>query len=159
MSNTNSPDSGDTAWQEYLTGGEQPEVRCRGTSAAHTGTEQPEEPAGPRRVIGTPPPATARTMLPRPGRRRRRPPGPRTAADPDNPAPAKKAELVVAACFILAMLSGFGFLVAYGLSASARSPAALHSNLAARPHAVPDAAAARRGRHDLGPAADARRSS
>ncbi len=49
--------------------------------------------------------------------------------DPDNPATAKKAELIVAACFILAMLAGFGFLVAYGLIGVGSIDGALHSNL------------------------------
>ena len=129
MSNTNSPDSGDTAWQEYLTGGDQAGgAGAAGTSAAHATTDQPEEPPGPRRVIGTPPPATARTMLPTagdggPGRPVRELP-----PDPDNPATAKKAELIVAACFILAMLSGFGFLVAYGLVGVGSVTGTQHSN-------------------------------
>ena len=36
-------------------------------------------------------------------------------AEPDDPARAKKAEQIVAACFLLAMLAGFGFLVAYSI--------------------------------------------
>ena len=51
-------------------------------------------------------------------------------ADPDNPAQAKKAEKVVAACFVLAMLAGFGFLVAYAIIGVGSLTAVLHSNLA-----------------------------
>ena len=130
MSNTNSPDSGDTAWQEYLTGGDQAGgAGAAGTSAAHTTTDQPEEPPGPRRVIGTPPPATARTMLPTAGDGGPARPVRELPPDPDNPATAKKAELIVAACFILAMLSGFGFLVAYGLVGVGSVIGTQHSNL------------------------------
>jgi ubiquinol-cytochrome c reductase iron-sulfur subunit len=136
MSNPNSPDSGDTAWQEYLTGGEQPAsaggASSGGTSAAgaDAGAEdQPEEPVGPRRVIGTPSPATARTMLPTAGDGGAQPPARELPPDPDNPATAKKAELVVAACFILAMLAGFGFLVAYGIVGVGSITGAQHSNL------------------------------
>ncbi|HEX7994282.1 MAG TPA: Rieske 2Fe-2S domain-containing protein [Streptosporangiaceae bacterium] len=77
-----------------------------------------DEPREPRhRVIGTPPPAEARTMLasPQPGS-----PGsppevrPRELpAEPDNPASAKKAERIVAACFLIATLAGLGFIAAY----------------------------------------------
>ena len=134
MSNTNSPDSGDTAWQEYLTGGGQAAsaggTSAGGPSAAGAAAEQTEEPAGPRRVIGTPPPATARTMLPTAGDGSPGRPVRELPPDPDNPATAKKAELIVAACFILAMLSGFGFLVAYGLIGVGTIDGALHSNIA-----------------------------
>ena len=128
MSNTNPPelpgDSGDTAWQEYLTGGGQ-------AASASGGAAQPDEPGAPHRVIGTPAPATARTMLsssaglgasaPRPAREL--PPG------PEDLIKAKKAERIVAACFILAMLAGFGFLVAYGLIGLGSITAVQHSNL------------------------------
>jgi ubiquinol-cytochrome c reductase iron-sulfur subunit len=70
-----------------------------------------------RRVIGTPPPAEARSMLqtpppgtpggPPPPRRRELP------ADPDDPVGAKRAELAVAACFLIATLAGLGFIAAY----------------------------------------------
>jgi ubiquinol-cytochrome c reductase iron-sulfur subunit len=123
MSDTNSPglpgagDSRDSNWPEYLTsgsqGGDQPE---------------PESPGVPHRVIGTPPPAEARTMLPPPGDggqapERWLPP------EPDDPILAKKAERLVAACFVLAMLAGFGFLVAYALIGLGSLTAVLHSNL------------------------------
>jgi ubiquinol-cytochrome c reductase iron-sulfur subunit len=69
------------------------------------------------RVIGTPPPAEARSMLgtPAPGsvggppqvRQRELP------ADPDDLAGAKRAERIVAACFLIATLAGLGFIAAY----------------------------------------------
>jgi ubiquinol-cytochrome c reductase iron-sulfur subunit len=130
MSNTNSPDSGDTAWQEYLTGGDQAGgASAEGTGAEHTTADQPEDPPGPRRVIGTPPPATAMTMLPATGDGAPGRPVRELPPDPDNPATAKKAELIVAACFILAMLAGFGFLVAYGLVGVGSITGTQHSNL------------------------------
>jgi ubiquinol-cytochrome c reductase iron-sulfur subunit len=51
-------------------------------------------------------------------------------AEPEDPRKAKKAELVVAACFVGAMLAGFGFLVAYGLIGVGTLTKTLHSNLA-----------------------------
>jgi ubiquinol-cytochrome c reductase iron-sulfur subunit len=91
----------------------------------------PEEvPAGPRRVIGTPPPAAARTLLgaaePDSGQ-----PAPRELpADPADLRKAKVAERVVAACFIIAMLAGIGFIAAYiGLEVHSVD-AVLRSNLA-----------------------------
>src|SRR3984957_10362252 len=139
MSNPNSPDSGDTAWQEYLTGGEQTAsaggastggASAAGASAGGSGAaDQPEETAGPRRVIGTPPPAAARTLLAPADDGGAQPPVRELPSDPDDPARAKKAELVVAACFILAMLAGFGFLVAYGIVGVGSITGAQHSNL------------------------------
>ena len=128
MSNTNPPDPGDTAWQEYLTGGEQSAGASGAGRAA--GADQPEEPAAPHRVIGTPPPAAARTMLATAGDGGGRPPARELPPDPDDPVRAKKAELIVVACFILAMLAGLGFLVAYGLIGVGSVTGALHSNLA-----------------------------
>ena len=91
----------------------------------------PEEvPAGPRRVIGTPPPAAARTLLgaaePDSGQ-----PAPRELpADPADLRKAKVAERIVAACFIIAMLAGIGFIAAYiGLEVHSVD-AVLRSNLA-----------------------------
>jgi ubiquinol-cytochrome c reductase iron-sulfur subunit len=89
-----------------------------------------EVPAGPRRVIGTPPPAAARTLLgaaePDSGQ-----PAPREApADPADLRRAKVAERIVAACFIIAMLAGIGFIAAYiGLEVHSVD-AVLRSNLA-----------------------------
>jgi ubiquinol-cytochrome c reductase iron-sulfur subunit len=94
------------------------------------GDEPEEVPAGPRRVIGTPPPATARTLLgtgqPDSGQ-----PAPRELpADPADPRKAKAAERTVAACFIIAMLAGIGFIAAYiGLEVHSVD-AVLRSNLA-----------------------------
>jgi ubiquinol-cytochrome c reductase iron-sulfur subunit len=89
-----------------------------------------EPPAGPRRVIGTPPPAQARTLLGQDepaGREaavRELPPGP-----PDLRR-AKKAERIAAACFIIALLAGIGFIAAY-IGLPVRSvTGALRSNLA-----------------------------
>jgi ubiquinol-cytochrome c reductase iron-sulfur subunit len=76
--------------------------------------ELPEAHAGPRRVIGTPPPAEARTLLPdvdghkAPPERRWLP-----VTDPADPRRAKKAERLVAALFILSTLAGIGFIAAY----------------------------------------------
>src|SRR5712692_6857715 len=94
----------------------------------------PEEGGGqsraPHRVIGTPPPAQARTLLGKaPGSAE--PEAPRELpADPDNPAKANTAEKVIAACFILSMLASFGFIAAYvGLEVHSVD-ATLRSNLA-----------------------------
>src|SRR5258708_26009260 len=77
--------------------------------------ELPEAAAGPHRVIGTPPPAQARTLLGEvSGDGRERRPAPRELpADPPNPRRAKKAERIVAALFILSTLAGIGFIAAY----------------------------------------------
>ncbi len=88
------------------------------------------EPRAPHRVIGTPPPARARTLLGEaegngsPARPRELP------AEPDDPEKAKRAERVVAACFILSMLASIGFIAAYvGLEVHSVD-ATLRSNLA-----------------------------
>jgi ubiquinol-cytochrome c reductase iron-sulfur subunit len=95
------------------------------------------EPAGPHRVIGTPPPAEARTLLGDARGNGAAPPAPKELpADPANPRQAKKAERLVAALFILATLAGIGFIAAYvGLPVRSVSPvhsidAVLRSNLA-----------------------------
>jgi ubiquinol-cytochrome c reductase iron-sulfur subunit len=91
--------------------------------------ELPEAAGGPYRVIGTPPPAEARTLLgdgePAP------PPAPRELpADPQDLRQAKTAERIAAACFILAMVAGFGFIAAYvGLEVGSVD-SVLRSNLA-----------------------------
>ena len=51
-------------------------------------------------------------------------------ADPPDLTRAKKAERIVVACFLLAMLAGFGFLVAYATIGVGTINDALHSNLA-----------------------------
>ncbi|HXW43811.1 MAG TPA: Rieske 2Fe-2S domain-containing protein [Streptosporangiaceae bacterium] len=159
MSNTNSPgsdpeftgsssgsaaqgESGDTAWQEYLTGGEHGAgVSGTGVSGADvsggsvsgasaSGDVEPEIPGTPRRVIGTPPPAVARTMLPASGHDGPQPPARELPAGPEDPVHAKRAERVVAACFLLSMLAGFGFLVAYSLIGVGTIEKVHHSNLA-----------------------------
>ena len=114
------------------------------TSAAQSGQEAAgQEPARPRRVIGTPPPAVARSMLggPQdsgPGGPPARPDsgdghgreGPRREIEPADPAKAKRAERTVAFLFILSMLAGIGFIAAYiGLPAGSVTNV-LHSNLA-----------------------------
>jgi ubiquinol-cytochrome c reductase iron-sulfur subunit len=85
----------------------------------------------PHRVIGTPPPAEQRTLL---GTSESdAPPAPprELPADPDDPAGASRAEKIVAALFILAMLAGFGFIAAYiGLPVGASLDSVLRSNLA-----------------------------
>jgi quinol---cytochrome c reductase iron-sulfur subunit len=88
------------------------------TSAPDGASELPGEPAGPRRVIGTPSPAEARMML---GER----PGDGAAGDgplpvqrelpdePPDPRHAKNAERLVAALFALSALASIGFIAAY----------------------------------------------
>ena len=142
-------DSGDPTWPEYLTGGESRAASTSGaitsgasTSGASTsgvgaagasaaGAVEPEGPAVPRRVIGTPSPAQSRALLPEAGSGsgvgqrvvRELPP------DPPDPVRAKKAERIVVACFMLAAFAGLGFLVAYALIGVGSITAALHSNL------------------------------
>jgi ubiquinol-cytochrome c reductase iron-sulfur subunit len=121
--------SGEQSWPEYLTGSE-----SHGTGAAGEASVQPESHAAPRRIIGTPPPAAARTLLADPGDggggeggrevARELPP------DPPDLTRAKKAERIVVACFLIATLAGLGFLVAYGLIGVGSITDVLHSNLA-----------------------------
>ena len=84
----------------------------------------------PHRVIGTPPPAQARTLLGE-GPGSAEPEAPRELpAGPDNPAKARTAERVIAACFIASMLASVGFVAAYvGLEVHSLD-ATLRSNLA-----------------------------
>jgi ubiquinol-cytochrome c reductase iron-sulfur subunit len=127
MSDTNSPgmpgagDSGEPSWPEYLTTGE-----------AHGATPADAEPEGrraPHRVIGTPPPAQARTLLAEDAAGQ--PPAARELpAAPEDPARAKRVEKLVAACFIIAGLAGLAFLVFYGTIGVDSLTGALHSNLA-----------------------------
>jgi ubiquinol-cytochrome c reductase iron-sulfur subunit len=122
-------DSGEPTWPEYLTGGEGRAASTSGASA--TGAVEPEGPAVPRRVIGTPSPAQAHALLPAAGSGsgagqravRELPP------DPPDLVHAKKAERIVVACFLIAFLAGLGFLVAYGLVGVGTITKALHSNL------------------------------
>jgi ubiquinol-cytochrome c reductase iron-sulfur subunit len=96
-------------------------------------SETPEEPLGPRRVIGTPSTApVAVDTAPEPT-------GQPFSADPPNMQRAKNAERIVAALFVLAFLAGCGFIAAYiGLEVGSSTipkganavVAALRSNLA-----------------------------
>ena len=70
-------------------------------------SETPEEPAGPRRVIGTPSPAPKAVDV------AAEPPEPAFSAEPPTPRHAKNAERLVAALFVLAFLAGCGFIAAY----------------------------------------------
>ena len=98
-------------------------------------TEGSAEPEGaPRRVIGTPAPAQSRMLLAQtaaestaglPAERERELPA--DLADLDD---AKRAERIVAGCFILAMLSGFAFIAAYVIFLPHSTTRVLHSNLA-----------------------------
>jgi ubiquinol-cytochrome c reductase iron-sulfur subunit len=99
---------------------------------AHDSTDETREPR--RRVIGTPPPAEARTMLgtPQPGT----PGGPSAPrqrelpAEPDNPVAAKRAERIVALCFLIATLAGLGFIAAYVIFPVHTVTRVQHSNVA-----------------------------
>ena len=85
--------------------------------AAAGGETQPTESSSRRRVIGTPSPTQSRLLLAEtaagssaglPEMREPEIPG-----DPQDMDDAKFAERLVAACFILAMLAGIGFIAAY----------------------------------------------
>jgi ubiquinol-cytochrome c reductase iron-sulfur subunit len=115
------------------------------TPAARPGAEAAgREPARPHRVIGTPPPAVARSILGGgPETSGASGPGslldtgdggghggPRREIEPADPAKAKRAERAVAALFILSMLASIGFIAAYiGLPAGSVTRV-FHSNLA-----------------------------
>ncbi len=109
------------------------------TSAAGGASGLPEEPtetqASPHRVIGTPSPAEARTML---GERAgdgaagdgALPAQRELPAEPSDPRRAKKAERLVAVLFMLSLLASIGFIAAYvGLEVHSVD-ATLRSNLA-----------------------------
>ena len=70
-------------------------------------SETPEEPLGPRRVIGTPSPTPVAVDV------RTDPEEPAFTAAPEDPQKAARAEKVVAALFLLAFLAGCGFIAAY----------------------------------------------
>src|SRR4029077_20026514 len=76
------------------------------------GAEELPESRAPHRVIGTPPPARARTLLEAPPQEDRRPER-WLPAEPSNLDQAKRAERLVAALFILSMLASIGFVAAY----------------------------------------------
>jgi ubiquinol-cytochrome c reductase iron-sulfur subunit len=140
MSDTNSPGSpgearepGGGSWPEYLSGGPGgPEPAAR--PLQHEGDDpeasESEYQAGPHRVIGTPSPATTRTMLPRTGEDGGKPVVRELPAEPDDPQRAKKAERLVATFFILAALAGVGFLVCYAVFDIHSLATVQHSNLA-----------------------------
>src|SRR5215470_2337275 len=84
----------------------------------------------PHRVIGTPPPAQARTLLGEARGSTAPESPPELPPDPGNPAKAKTAERIAAACFILSALASIGFIAAYvGLEVHSVD-ATLRSNLA-----------------------------
>jgi ubiquinol-cytochrome c reductase iron-sulfur subunit len=92
--------------------------------------EPAEMPAGPHRVIGTPPPVLARPLLGQDEPEAAQVAPRELPADPPDLRKAKTAERIVAACFIVAMLAGIGFIAAY-IGLPVRSvDAALRSNLA-----------------------------
>ncbi len=91
------------------TGRDLPGEHGQPEQAAGDAAQQADGPVAPHRVIGTPSPAEARVMLPE----RDQPPARELPADPDDPVVAKKAERVVAVCFVLSMLAGLGFIAAY----------------------------------------------
>ena len=130
MSDSNSPgttgggDPGRPSWPEYL-GGE-----SYGAAGAAGSSGRPEDQRPPRRVIGTPSPAASRTLLAQPdGGDGAEPMEPFTPPEPQDLVRARKAERIVVACFVLAMLAGLGFLVAYGIVGVGSVTGALHSNL------------------------------
>ncbi|HEY3733223.1 MAG TPA: Rieske 2Fe-2S domain-containing protein [Streptosporangiaceae bacterium] len=90
-----------------------------------------EQPDRPRRVIGTPSPATARTLLEPAGDGSGHSPAvPETATQPEDEAKAKRAERIVAAFFLLSMLASIGFIAAYVGMPVHTLPRTFHSNLA-----------------------------
>src|SRR5487761_968498 len=70
-------------------------------------SETPEEPTGPRRVIGTPSPAPKAVDVPA------EPNQPAFSAEPENTRHAQNAERLVAVLFVIAFLAGVGFIAAY----------------------------------------------
>src|SRR5215475_7968601 len=76
------------------------------------GAEELPESRAPHRVIGTPPPARARTLLEAPPQEEPKPER-WLPAGPSNLDQAKRAERVVAALFILSALASIGFIAAY----------------------------------------------
>jgi ubiquinol-cytochrome c reductase iron-sulfur subunit len=133
MSDTNSPDqpgeAGEGAWPEYLTGSASAsgEPVSASDEQVGAGTES-EGRAVPRRVIGTPSPATSRRMLA--DRSEESAHVRELPADPDNPRQAKTAERLVALCFTIAFLAGLGFIASYVLVGAGTIEKVVHSNLA-----------------------------
>jgi ubiquinol-cytochrome c reductase iron-sulfur subunit len=93
-------------------------------------TQPAGEPARPHRVIGTPPPAQARTLLGDGSGNGSQLEPRELPAEPDDPRQAKKAERLVAILFTLSFLASCGFIAAYvGLEVNTVD-ATLRSNLA-----------------------------
>ena len=90
----------------------------------------PEEPRGPYRVIGTPPPAQARTLLGEAEHISTEPVVRELPAGPDDPKKAKGAERIVAALFLLSLLASIAFIAAYVALPVHSLDAVFRSNLA-----------------------------
>ncbi len=102
--------------------------------SAGAGGAEPEPETARRRVIGTPSPAQSRMLLAEtaagaaaglPQVKK-----PELPVDPEDLDGAKRAEKIVAACFILAMLAGFGFIASYLIFNVHDITRVWHSNLA-----------------------------
>ena len=92
--------------------------------------EDDRQSRAPHRVIGTPPPAQARTLLGEARDSAAPESPPELPPVPDNPVKAKTAERIAAAFFILSALASIGFIAAYvGLEVHSVD-ATLRSNLA-----------------------------
>ena len=111
--------------------GQGDETRFTAREQASEATHQsgPAEPAGPHRVIGTPPPSTTRHLV---RSAATSPPEarPELPPEPDNPVAAKRAERIVAACFIISMLGGLGFIASYVIFPVSTVSGTQHSNIA-----------------------------
>ncbi len=108
--------------------GERPEDRD--LTEGRNGAADSPEPAGPHRVIGTPSPAQARRLLGTDEADAGTPAPRELPGELPNPQRAKRAERVVAACFLLSMLASIAFLAFYvGLRVHSVD-AVLRSNLA-----------------------------
>jgi ubiquinol-cytochrome c reductase iron-sulfur subunit len=92
--------------------------------------QEPQEARAPHRVIGTPPPPQARTLLGETGEDDKAVAPRELPAEPDDPAGAKRAEKVVAALFVLSLLASIGFIAAYVGIQVGPIDAVLRSNLA-----------------------------
>src|ERR1700733_1116194 len=108
-----------------------PDEPARGddTTAGPAASGEPDEGQARHRVIGTPAPAQARTLLPeasadQPAAVRELP------ADPEDLPGARRAERAVAASFTISMLAGLGFIACYVIFKVHTVNNVLHSNLA-----------------------------
>ncbi len=89
--------------------------------------------AGPHRVIGTPSPATSRSLLGgTEGNGAGQPPAVQRElpTEPDDQVGAKRAERIVATCFLIAMFAGLAFIASYFIFGVHTVTATQHSNLA-----------------------------